>query len=72
VYDLVVQAGSAEANGVRARDGGRYGGFAGLPAVAGKPVHVAFDAIRNSWRSSAATVLRMEIGDVAEFLNTVL
>jgi hypothetical protein len=38
VYDLVAEAGSTEANGVRARHGGRYGDFAGFAGRRGQAV----------------------------------
>jgi hypothetical protein len=47
-HTLVSEAGSNQSNEVRARDGGRYGDFTGLPAVAGKPVHIGFDGGRLS------------------------
>lgn len=46
VYDLVSEAGSTEAHGVRTRHARFYGVPPGFPPVMGKRVHVAFDGGR--------------------------
>ena len=43
MYDLVATPDQPKTNGVRARHGRRQGILPGLPPVAGKPVHLAFD-----------------------------
>jgi hypothetical protein len=54
VFDLVAKAGSPEANGVGASIDDGTGILPGLPAVMGKPAHVAFDGGRTS---NAGTLL---------------